>query len=211
MIMKLSELPDVDKCFLFEYEADSIKHGSRIGGHPPIDALPRFHTPRQKYFGTIQFEDGWLVSIFYSFEIFGDDEEYDVILHNNQVLYPSEWINAVVHQNDIADDQSNIPSEVTCHRIKFEASCTDITIEEPGGPHPLSKVFGRPYVDNAPLVGSAFEQLLNAGYRQLFQFDTPNLKQYPFVEGFPWDPGWLHVFVRGSSIKDWEFAFIVQQ
>jgi hypothetical protein len=76
---------------------------------------------------------------------------------------------------------------------------------------PWSKVGGRPFIDNIARVGPAFDELEQNGYRQLFQFDTPDPSRQSYIDGFPWDPGWLHVFVRGEYLNDADFAFVVQQ
>ena len=70
---------------------------------------------------------------------------------------------------------------------------------------------GRPFIENTARIAPAFEELENNNYRQLLQFDTPDPVKQSFVEQFPWDPGWLHVFVRGTQLKDAEFTFVIQQ
>ncbi len=55
------------------------------------------------------------------------------------------------------------------------------------------------------------ERILNEGYRLLLQFETPSSFTHKYISGYPWDPGWLHVFVKGSNHEEYEFAFIVQQ
>lgn len=209
--MKLSDFPSVGSCWPFEYDVDPTTRGSRIGGSPPKGAVPHFDTPQQKYFGTIAFDDGQSVSIFYSLDKSGEDEERDVISFNNQVLYPSELIHAVVHESGVPNDESKISSEVTCHRLAFRIVIPDQDADFPETNYPFSKLGGRPFVENRPRVGGAFEALAVKGFRQLAQFDTPNPSKASFVDGFPWDPGWLHVFVRRLGMEDFEFAFVIQQ
>jgi hypothetical protein len=186
--------------------------GSFIGGPAPQSVSPQFPSSHQKYFGTIGFDEGFGVSIFYSLDIRGEAEERDILRFNNRVLYPSIAISAVVHPEAERARNPCAPSELSSHAIVFGAPSEDLLwIDRVWMPSPGSKVGGRPVVDNTALVESAFAQVEKGGYHQLFQFDTPNPTACPYVRGFPWDPGWLHVFVRGRSPEDLEFAFVIQQ
>lgn len=209
--MTLIEVVKGGVCVPFSYSSDSSTTGSRIGGHPPRIAVSTFDRTFQKYFGTIEFDGGSAVSIFYSFDIYGDDEARDIISYNNQPLFPSELIHAVVHESGVASGDSDISAEMSCHRIVFDTSRPDIAEGEGRVPYAHSKIGGRPFVDNVSRVGQAFEQLLKLGFKQLIQFDTPNPRTHEFVNGFPWDPGWLHVLVRGSTFDNCDFAFVIQQ
>ena len=209
--MKFSEVLKKNKCRPFTYEIGSASSGSRIGGRPPQNAIPMFYVACQKYFSTIEFDAGLSVSIFYSFDIYGDNEIRDIISHNNRPLFSSELIDAVVHERGVASEDSNISAEVSCHKIKFGIEQRDMAQGDSTVPYPQSKIGGKPFVDNVSLVGEAFERLLTAGFQQLIQFDTPNPNTHPFVDGFPWDPGWLHVFVKGMTIEGCDFAFVIQQ
>lgn len=209
--MAFNELPDLNQCRPFAYDRESTDHGSKIGGAVPRDVKPLYVDVNQKYFGTIEFETGRAVSLFYSFDIYGDDETLDIISFNNRVLFPSKLIHAVVHQGSMSDGASEIITVVSCQRIRFEPMQSDRMPDSPEQVSPRSKVGGRPCIDNVSRVGPAFEELEQSGYRQLFQFDTPDPRSEAYIDGFPWDPGWLHVFVRGEHLAEAEFAFVVQQ
>lgn len=209
--MTLFEFVSDNVCTPFSYANESSSAGSRIGGRPPRNAVAMFDRKLQKYFGTIEFDRGFAVSIFYSFDIYGIDEQCDIISYNNQPLYPSELIHAVIHESEAVTANSDISAEVSCHKIVFDASRSDITEQDGNVPYMYSKIGGTPFVDNVSRVGQAFEQLLNMGFKQLIQFDTPNPRTQAFVNGFPWDPGWLHVLVRRTSVDNCEFGFVIQQ
>jgi len=165
----------------------------------------------QKYFGTMEFRGGLSVSVFYSFDIYGDDKDRDIISHNNRLLFPCELIHAVTHESGMASGMSEVSAEVSCHKIRLDVEQRDVMEEGSSLPYSHSKIGGRPFVDNVALVGEAFQQSTIRGFQQLIQFGTPNPTTHPFVDGFPWDPGWLHVFAKGASLEDCEFAFIIQQ
>lgn len=209
--MSFSNLMSDRMCRPFSFNLESTGIGSRIGGKPPLDAIPTFDSICQKYFGTIELELNWCVSIFYSLDRHGNDESRDIISFNNRPLYSSELIQAVIHRSERMHDHSNILSEVTCHEINIESEQPDVADSDFVVPYSRSKIGGRPYVDNAAVVGGVFEQLLKDGFQQLLQFDTPNPRTHSHVVGFPWDPGWLHVFLRGTNVNDYEFAFVIQQ
>lgn len=194
-------------CVPFNIEKEDSRYGSVIGGKSPIDVKPYFPTSFQKYFSTVYFEDKNLgVSIFYSFDIYGDSEDRDIISFNNRILFPSELLHAVIHKGSRRDMNSNVISEVSSHKITFYER-----IDDNYNPYPRSKLGGVSFIDNEALVGAAFDEIHKMGYRQLIQFDTPNPANECHVKGFPWDPGWLHVFVKGTQLTESTFAFIIQQ
>ncbi|UUO05440.1 hypothetical protein M4951_18915 [Blastopirellula sp. J2-11] len=211
----------------FRYANEATHHGSRIGGAPPKLAIPQFESPYQKFFATLEFDTGFAVSIFYSFEIFGESEDRDVLKFHSDALEPSALIHAVVHEISPADKLSPIPSEVTCHRLQIGEPAADLFQREfePDEhfhsqlsyamarhpiPIPESKVGGGPYTENRPLAAESFAALDSRGYRQMAQFASPDGDEIRFVEGFPWDPGMLHLFVKGDAPSSLEFAFVVQ-
>ncbi|WP_339732721.1 hypothetical protein [uncultured Gimesia sp.] len=209
--MNLTKILGTQLCIPLEYEKEPVDSGSKIGGIAPLNAKPIYDVNEQKYFCTIVLDELWSVSIFYSFDINGVDEKRDIISYNNQPLYQCNLIHAVVHKNEKSSTGLSIPSDVTCHKIKIGELQSDLLSGETNMVIPFSKIGGTPYVDNIALVGRAFEKLYSDGYKQLFQFDTPNPSRQPYIDGFPWDPGWLHVFVREDDIEKYKFAFVVQQ
>jgi len=205
---------NLSKSVPIDFDERPCSEGSRIGGFPSKGAPPQFSSRHSRFFCSVQLGDGFCVSIFHSFDIFGADPDRDIIAYNNQVLQPSALIHAVVHSECKADDQSAIPSEVSCHRLVFGDEQRDLVHPSDDGdayPYPRSKVGGSPFIDNVALVGAAFSELEQAGYKQILQFDTPDPRLEYFVEGFPWDPGLLHVFGRKISLDGSEFAFVIQQ
>lgn len=210
-------------CVPFRYAPEATGSGSRIGGLPPQTAIPQLETPFQKYFGTLEFDAGFAISIFYLFEIFGASGDRDVLNFHYQVLQPSTWIQAVVHSVSGPTAAMPIPAEVTCHKLLVgepEQDLEEVEVDlypwqDPAGktqliPNPDSKCGGQPYIEHAAHVAEKFEQLAADGYRQLVQFGCPNRDELDYVERFPWDPGWLHVFVRGQQPAELQFAFLIQ-
>jgi len=45
--------------------------------------MPDFDKGPQKYFGTLCFDEGFGVSVFYSLDRLGEDERLDMLNHNN--------------------------------------------------------------------------------------------------------------------------------
>jgi len=153
------------------------------------------------------------LSIFYSFDISGVDEAPDTISHNNQLLRASSLIHGVWHRSSDRGRAGSIASEVSCHAVFAGAERPDQESDEVGGYIPFqgAKLGGEPFVENIPRCGEAFDEAARLGFRQLAQFETPNPLLQPYIEGFPWDPGWLHVLVRESSGRMPDLAFVVQQ
>ena len=209
--MTLIDITNDRLCLPFSYSNESCVAGSRIGGRAPQNAVSKFDREFQKYFGTIELDGGDAVSIFYSFDIYGNDEERDILSYNNRLLFPSALIHAVVHESGVAGEESEISAEVSCHRIVFDTSRADIAEGDGNAPYTHSKIGGTPFVDNGSRIGQAFEQSLKMGFKQLIQFDTPNPRTQGFVNGFPWDLGWLHVLIRGTNFDNCDFAFVIQQ
>ncbi len=209
-MMRLSELSS-DRCRPFCIGPDDVEQGSFAGGSPPVEAIPNFTGTRQKFFATVAFKE-FAVSIFYSFDVFENTGGADVIDHNNQALFPSELIHAVVHSGATRSVDSPIQSDMSAHRISVSEWQDDKEMDETddqvyGG----SKIGGKPFIDNENVVRPGIQKLLELGYRHFLQFETPDPIQEEYIEGFPWDPGWLHVFIKGERAEELEFAFVIQQ
>jgi hypothetical protein len=203
MAMNLRTL-EPTTCYPVTYAAEPAANGSRMGGLSPVQ--PTFEGPHQKYFATIEFADGWCASIFYSFDILGRDSSRDIIDFNNRLLLPSPLLHAVVHPQGRVDELGLVAAEVSNHRLHMGEPQLDL---ESAVPYARSKVAGTPFLDNVGRCGNAFKRAMDEGYTQLVQFDTPGASER-YVTGFPWDPGWLHVFLREAPPHR-EFAFVVQQ
>jgi hypothetical protein len=198
-----------DRCIPLTYAPDCIGAGSRVGGLSPT--APRFHSPHQRHFATLEFEEGYFVSVFYSFDVSGSDSQRDLIDFNNRLLLPPELLHAVVRPCQLREG-GGVPSEVTCHLLEPGSEIPDVQDGLPGdAPCPGSKLGGEPFIDNVARCGQAFQRAVAEGYRQLAQLDTPNPRTQPYVKGFPWDPGTLHVLFRGENFEQFEFAFVIQQ
>ena len=155
--------------------------------------------------------------------------------YSYQRLPPSELIHAVVHQGSAGAALPFVPAEVSCHKLVFDALAPDLferegeaddfREDEDERPYltsnddgrfrrriaiPESKIGGLPYTDNRPLARETFIKLLEEGYWQVAQFQTPGNEELDYLNQFPWDPGWLHLFARGTTVEELEFAFVVQ-
>ncbi|PQO43238.1 hypothetical protein [Blastopirellula marina] len=195
----------------FAYARHTATSGFRIGGLPPTTATPRFAERPQKYFATVELAEGLAITIFYSLTAFGDVDDNHVILNANQPLYGSSLIHAVVHPVSPPFAESEIAAEVSCHAIECGAVQPDqLEVDSPEMPDSVSKIGGRPFAEDEASTGSAFAELAEQGYVQLVQFYSPNPDEMEYVVDFPWDPGWLHWFVKGDSPERWEFAFVIQ-
>lgn len=210
--MRLTPMTD-GTCLPFGFEPNATQSGSRIGGKPPHVEVP-FPADGMKYFATVELRPGVFLSVFYALDPLGHDPEGDVLLFNNKVLPSSRWLQAVLHPDSTADPTSAVVCEVSCHGLAFGTPCDDWVgtgATGAGYPFPHSKVGGAPFCDNLAVVGGAFESLASRGFRQVLQFETPSPRTEGYVLGFPWDPGWLHVFARDAAGGGYEFAFVIQQ
>ncbi|MCS7469616.1 hypothetical protein NZK35_23445 [Stieleria sp. ICT_E10.1] len=198
-----------------EYSVDLILNeapselGSKIGGTPPVAPLPSYATPDQKYFATVEIDGRLAVSIFYSLDPTGTDAEKDMLDWNNRILPSSELIHAVVHDQGQAPMPNITPSVVSCHKLAHARRGEDVSDE--GGAKFGIKIGGRPAVSLGSVCEDLFSDLVAKGYKQLLQFDTPDLMRVDFVNSYPWDPGILHVFFRETENGELEFAFVIQQ
>lgn len=206
--MKLADIHP-DKYIPLDYARTAASTGMRIGGTSPV--APLHEGPFQRYFATLDFQD-LVLSIFYAFDVLGEDAARDIIAFNNQLLLSSQLIHVVVH-SAAAIETSTVPATVSAHKLE----CGPLVVDDQwdasadGQPFPYSKLGGRPFISNVPLTGEAFRDAERRGFRQLAQFDTPNPRTHPFVQGFPFDPGSLHVLFKGGSPGAFEFAFVIQQ
>jgi len=189
----------------------NCQKGSFIGGVPPRGVVPHYKNGRQKFFGTVGFEE-FSVSIFYSFEVFGFSETHDLMDFNNRPLFNSDMIHAVVHSPMERDVSSSVIPELSPHMLHIEQPILDdLVLDKEMCIHPGMKIGGKPFVDNKPLVGDAFLDLEKLGFKQMAQFDTPSPIDQPYIQNYPWDPGWLHMFYGNTGEGRLTFAFIVQQ
>ncbi|HYE19660.1 MAG TPA: hypothetical protein VEA69_14510 [Tepidisphaeraceae bacterium] len=204
-------LPDSSMSLPLEYRAEPADTGHRMGGTSPV--APHFRGPHQRYFCTIEFDAQTALSIFYSFDITGADEARDVIMHNNRWLRQGELVHGVWHRPERRDADGCVSAAMTCHAIAAGAVRSDLFADDIGEiiVQPDGKIGGRPFVENVPRCGWAFDLALARRFRQAAQFATPNPIKQPYVEGFPWDPGWLHVLVREVEGGEPELGFVVQQ
>lgn len=193
-------------CYPVEILPSPTLIGSRIGGSPAAEITPRFDDGHQRYFGTFEFPDVPSFSLFYSLDPLGHDTDRDMLSHNNQVLLEFSLIHVIRHPPKLPASADEKYASLPCHALLIKERCEDTPPVSA-----RSKFGGQPFVDNCAVVGGAFEHLLTNGFRQLLQLDTPNPRQFPDLNGYPWDPGWLHIFYKQDAISAFTFAFVVQQ
>ena len=182
--------------------------GPRIGGTVPSGLERQIKDEHSQYFGTfpLLIDAEMEFSLFHRFDIFGTDAERDVIAHNNKVLKPCDLIWTVVHPRSRRGELSNQAFEARCLEIGRE--CVDTIRGEDGKetPYTESKLGGKCFFERHWLQEQVVE-LEQGGYDQLLQI---GMHGSDLIYGFPWDPGWLHVW--SSDPRDPQtYRFMVEQ
>lgn len=185
-----------------------------VGGCAPAGVVPSYDVNRQKFFGVFPlFHLGVtkFFSVFYSLSMDGSVPERDIIDHNNRVLKQGELIHLVVHEQ-LPPAGSLSRTDISYHCLTVSAEVNDEVGEENGVySSPTNKIGGCPFSFRGSLSDTLFAGLARDGYRQILQFVTPHPVRESFVVGCPWDPGSLHVFMRGDIGGDCMFSFVIQQ
>ena len=182
--------------------------GPRIGGPAPNAGADQFRDEHVQYFGTFPVDATREFSIFHRFEIFGDDDERDVIPHNNQILAPSELIWVLVH--DASPRSGSSPNQFEAARLDICDAGTDIDDDnaDVAGRSILScnKLGGLAYIERHALM-DAIPELESQGFSHLLQI---GMNGDLLIDGFPWDPGFLNVWARDPLDAN-TFRFAIQQ
>lgn len=186
---------------------DCVAHDcARIGGEPPASIDVHSYDELTQYFGTFPIPNNsvYQFSLFHRFDLNGDDESLDVILHNNQILEPSSLIWVAIH----------IPSTKSSrfagsHRA-FSPCClkfSDEIEEEFGSTSPCTenKMGGMAYAERHQVV-DAYRSMPHLGYTHLLQIGQDGLSP----AGFPWDPGYLNVWSM-DPLDPNTYRFCIQQ
>lgn len=190
------------------YSLEYCEEGPRIGGAIPEGQEDQLVDEHTQYFGTFPILDALNqeFSVFHRFDIKGIDEDRDVISHNNRILRPSDLIWALVHQRSrrgTKDTHCLEPRSITLAEPKQDEFTTD---DGQLVPFPESKLGGKCYLERRWLQ-SEVTTLEDAGYNQLLQI---GLHCSDLIEGFPWDPGYLHVWALNPSDQS-TYRFMVEQ
>ena len=192
-----------------QYKTTDATDGPRIGGKVPTGLESEIVDDKTQYFGTfpISSTDAQKkFSVFHRFEIFGEDPERDVIDYNNRILRPSRLIWAVVH---------DASSRGTANARAFEArslhigpETLDEAVDDDGTvlPYTESKLGGRCFLERYWLQESV-EQIEADGFQFLMQIGAHDEH---LIDGFPWDPGFLHVWARDPLAPD-SYRFMIEQ
>ena len=190
------------------FKNEDCVEGARIGGLVPKGLENQIKDDHSQYFGTFPLPDDPEneFSVFHRFEIFGDDEDRDVIAHNNRVLEPSDLIWAVIHSQSCRGELSNRSFESRALDIGPERA--DRVTDDEGNetPYTESKLGGKCFLDRYWLQEQVTD-LEQDGYQQLLQIGMHGSE---LIDGFPWDPGYLHVWA--SNPRDPKtYRFMVEQ
>lgn len=190
------------------YKKEDCTGGPRIGGTVPEGLEEHIIDEHSQYFGTFPLPRGTEreFSIFHRFDILGNDEDRDIIAHNNKVLEPSDLIWAVVHQRSCRGKLSNQPFQACGLEIGTEIA--DSVIDKEGNEtlYTESKLGGRCFLERHFLQNDVME-LEEKGYQQLLQI---GMHGSHLIEGFPWDPGFLHVWAANPD-DPMTYRFMIEQ
>lgn len=192
---------------LFYKHEDCIK-GPRIGGSLPAGLEGHIKNKHAQYFGTFPLpgRPDREFSIFHSFDILGNNEEHDIIAYNNRVLEPSELIWAAVHAVSSRGELSNQPFESRALEIGPES--VDGWTDEEGHEisYPMSKLGGKCFLERYWLQAHV-TNLENDSYAQVLQIC---MHGNDLIDGFPWDPGCLHMWALNPDDPN-TYRFMVEQ
>jgi len=190
------------------YKVHDSNDGPRIGGTVPAGLEDHIVDEHSQYFGTFPLPENFEreFSLFHRFEIFGEDDDRDIIAHNNRILEPSNLIWAVVHALSSRGVSSNQCFEPRALTIGSE-SADKVTDEEGNAtPYSESKLGGKCFLERHWLQEDVTE-LENTGYKQLLQI---GMHGSDLIDGFPWDPGFLHVWASNPDDPK-TYRFMVEQ
>ncbi|MEZ6142310.1 MAG: hypothetical protein R3B84_17255 [Zavarzinella sp.] len=182
--------------------------GCRIGGPCPVGLKAQFRDSLTQYFGTfplIEFEKTEF-SIFHRFDRLGNDAARDIIAFNNQILEPSELIWVAVHPVSFRSEDS--PNIFEARALELHNPGSDLTHDDQCRLIHITgcTLGGHCYVERVQ-VRDDVKRLEEEGYRHLLQIGEVG---GDFIEGFPWDPGFLNVWAS-HPLDPSTYRFCVQQ
>lgn len=182
--------------------------GARIGGAVPLGQEHAIRDSDTQYFGTFPVSNlaNLEFSVFHRFEVFDAHPTRDVLFHNNKVLLPSDLIWVSVHGHSERGLHLGRPFE--SRAVDFEQESPDEQVADDGhvDPYSESKLGGRCFLLRYWLQDDVSE-LEHEGFTQLLQI---GLTGGDVVEGFPWDPGYLHVWARDPTDPT-SYRFMIEQ
>mgnify|MGYP003327454296 FL=1 len=178
----------------------------RVGGNPPASTHANLYDEWTQYFGTFPIPDHapFQFSLFHRFDITGDDESRELILHNNRILEPSPLIWVDIHS------PSTKSSRFAGSHRAFSPMCLQFSdpIEDcfdGVSPYPENKVGGLAYSERH-WAFEAYQSMAPLGYAHLLQIGQDGL----IPDGFPWDPGYLNVW-SSEPLDPNAYRFCIQQ
>lgn len=182
--------------------------GARIGGTVPRGLESEVTDDLVQYFGTFPITaiPSLEFSVFHRFDTDGADEARDIIEHNNSILTSSNLLWVVVH--GVSERGSALARPFEARGIQVGPESPDETVDDDGTvmPHTESKLGGACFLDRGWLR-SEVDELEKAGYQQLLQI---GMHGADLIDGFPWDPGYLHVWAKAPDKAD-TYRFMVEQ
>lgn len=187
------------------YDSDT---GCRIGGAGPSGLESQFGDPATQYFGTFPLFN-WLereFSVFHRFDPKGTDEARDLISYNNRILQSCPLIWVIVHAKSMRSEMS--PNMFEARALQLESTAPEKHRDGNGRIEPYSgcKLGGECFVRRHQ-VGGAVQELGASGFAHLLQIGEVGAD---FIQGFPWDPGFLNVWAKVPDDAS-TYRFCIQQ
>jgi hypothetical protein len=147
----------------FEFADCSALDCARIGGEPPASIDVHSYDELTQYFGTFPIPNNLAsqFSLFHRFDLNGDDESRDVILHNNRILEPSSLIWVAIHT------PSTKSSRFAGSHRAFSQCCLQFSDEIADGfggtyPYTENKIGGIAYAERHQVV-DAYKSMQHLG------------------------------------------------
>ena len=190
------------------YLPDDRAQGARIGGALPRGQEKQAADADVQYFGTFPLLDNLNreFSVFHRMGVKPSDKQSDVAENKNVILTPSELIWATVHDKSERSETKARPFEA--RGITIGSESPDETQDDDGSmiPYTESKLGGRSFLERFWLQDEV-DALEAEGFQLLVQV---GLHWGDSIHGFPWDPGFLHVWAQDPENPS-SYRFMVEQ
>lgn len=180
--------------------------GPRIGGRAPKDVVVDRSLDDLQYFGTFPTQGDVEFSVFHRFDILGENQERDILNHNNKILAPSSLIFAVLQERTVRGDNQYLPFEGRGLKlVDQEADCL-MDGDEAIIPYSESKIGGNAHLVRYWLQPQV-DEIESDGFKLMLQIFTHGSD---IIDGFPWDPGGLFVWSKDFSNPS-TYRFLIEQ
>ena len=186
-------------------KTDSNK-GPRIGGSIPEGLDAELKDEFTQYFGTLPLLEnpGYEFSIFHRLDLDGIDSDRDILNHTGKILYTSDLIWVKVHPK--SQRGSLTQNEFEAWALEIGPIEKDqITVDGETTAYTESKLGGAAFYLRHE-INELVESQLDKQYKNLLQIGEHGDN---IIDGFPWDPGFLHVYSK-NPMEESQYCFVIE-